>query len=335
MESGISARTYQNISLLWWALIVSSIVFFYLYTDDFNQPFFSFLKAIPISSGILLYYYGHQYLVNRYLLNNESKRYIIFLLCLLVVQSVGSYNINHFLWMNNPAEAPKFYNSFLFFFGVSLLFDLCTFMGILTTINALAIRKKLEAVQTEHRKIRDVFLRAQINHHSLLNTMNSIYYLSITDPGATSDAILKASDLLKYILVQTEKEVVPLADELNFIAAYIDLQKLRLGTTRQINYKAPAPGTPLSIPPMLLIAIIENAFKYTASFVTITIEREDDSLSLTCRNDVLTPATDSHGIGLKNLQERLRMIYKENYGFKITTEQGIYQAYLKLKLFYD
>ncbi|HZH36561.1 MAG TPA: hypothetical protein VEX65_04765, partial [Flavisolibacter sp.] len=70
MESGISAKTYQNISLLWWALIVSSILFFYLYTDDFNQPFFSFLKAIPISSGILLYYYGHQYLVNRYLLNN-------------------------------------------------------------------------------------------------------------------------------------------------------------------------------------------------------------------------------------------------------------------------
>jgi signal transduction histidine kinase len=335
MESGISAKTFRNISLLWWLLIVGSIVFFYLYTDDFNQPFFSLLKAIPVAAGILLYYYGHQYLINHYLLHNDNRRYAIFLLSLLVVQSVGSYNINHFLWMANPAEAGKFYNQFSFFFGVSLMFDLCTFMGILTTINALTIRRKLEAVQTEHQKIRTVFLRGQINHHSLLNTMNSIYYLSITNQSATSDAILKASDLMKYILVQTEKETVRLSDELKFIHSYIELQKLRLGNTRQISYTLTGTDAPYVIPPMLLITLVENAFKYAATTITIAINIQQDKLELECANDVMKATTDSHGIGLKNLEERLNLIYGEDYLFKTVEANGLYRAYLKIRLFYD
>jgi hypothetical protein len=335
MEAGIHEKTYRNISLVWWLLIVGSLVSFYLYTDDFNQPFLALLKAIPVTAGILLYYYGHQYLINRYLLNNDSRRYVIFLLSLLVLQSVGSYNINHFLWMNNPAEAGRFYNSFGFFFGVSLLFDLCTFMGLLTTINALAMRKKLEAVQTEHQKIRDVFLRGQINHHSLLNTMNSIYYLSITNPAATSDAILKASDLLKYILVQTEKETVRLADELTFLHSYIELQKLLLGSTRQICYTPPVKDAPYLIQPMLLITLVENAFKYAATTINITLHLQQDVLTLECTNDVLKNTSDSHGIGLKNLVERLKNSYSEDYIFNTTESNGIYHAYLKLRLFYD
>jgi sensor histidine kinase YesM len=165
--------------------------------------------------------------------------------------------------------------------------------------------------------------------------MNSIYYLSITNPGATGDAILKASDLLKYILVQTEKEAVPVADEAKFIASYIDLQKLRLGATRQIDYKPPSSDVPYTIPPMLLITLIENAFKYAATTIKIQLKIVQHVLELECSNDVMKTSKDSHGIGLKNLKERLDLVYGENYIFTVAEENGWYRASLKLNLFYD
>jgi LytS/YehU family sensor histidine kinase len=297
--------------------------------------FWAALRAIPITAGLLLYYYGHQYLINRYLLNNDLKRYFFFLLLLLIIQSVGSYNINHLLFSGHEAQARTLNLSFGFFFLVNFLFDLGTFIGILATIRVLSMRKKLAEVQTEHKRIRDVFLRGQINHHSLLNTMNSIYYLSITQPHTTSDAILKASDLLKYILVQAEKEAVPVRDELHFISAYIDLQRLRLGTTRQISYESPAEESRFLIPPLLLISLVENACKYAASTIAIRISITHDVLELRCTNDILSNPTDSHGIGLKNLEERLRLIYENDFILQTEEKEGWYYALLKLKLFYD
>jgi sensor histidine kinase YesM len=225
--------------------------------------------------------------------------------------------------------------SFRFFFTVNFLFDLGTFIGILATIRVMSIRKELEVVQTEHKRVRDVFLRGQINHHSLLNTMNSIYYLSITQPDTTSDAILKASDLLKYILVQTEKAVVPVRDEIRFINAYVELQKLRLGKTRQISYEAPATDSRFNIPPLLLITLIENACKYAATSIAIRISITHDVLELHCSNDVISNPTDSHGIGLKNLEERLKLIYEEDFILKTGEKEGLYHALLKIKLLHD
>jgi len=163
--------------------------------------------------------------------------------------------------------------------------------------------------------------------------MNSIYYLSITQPAAVSDAVLKTSDLLKYVLVQTEKETVTLTEEMTFIASYIELQKLRLGKTRHIDYTLPSVPFPYSLPPMLLITLIENAFKYSATFVTVKISVHQNVLEMECANDILQVSKESNGIGLKNLRERLNLLQNGESIFKVTEKNNTFSAYLKLNLF--
>ena len=156
------------------------------------------------------------------------------------------------------------------------------------------------------------FLRSQINPHFLFNSLNNIYSLVYLQSPHSLQAIAGFSDLLRYMLYDTQQDV-PLQKETHYIHQYIALQKLRYESPIKANFQATGPLDDVFIPPLLLIPFVENAFKHG------TVEEEEIVLMLDtdrrqtrfyCQNKKMVAKKDSTGgIGLQNVKRRLELLY--------------------------
>jgi two-component system LytT family sensor kinase len=182
------------------------------------------------------------------------------------------------------------------------------------------------------------FLKSQINPHFLFNTLNSIYSQAHSRSRNTEFSILKLSDLLRYVLYDSGDDKVELAKDIQYITNYIDLQRLRLSQKISINYSVTGNMEGKLIAPLLLINFIENAFKHgisysQASSIDITIVIFEKTLTLTVINPLVE--TDSFapgGLGLKNVNRRLELLYADRYQLDIHRNKGLHIVNLKIEL---
>jgi two-component sensor histidine kinase len=184
-------------------------------------------------------------------------------------------------------------------------------------------------------------LKTQINPHFFFNTLNSIYSLAIIKSEKTPEAVLKLSELMRYIIYDTERKHVLLSKEVEYIANYIELQRLRLPENVKIKYKASLGKTDAVIEPLLLLPFVENAFKHgvdTEQGGTITIQliRKGDELKLRVANPLVDKGIEfenyQSGIGMNNTLKRLRLLYGDNFTFSAGQLKGQYVVDLTLKL---
>lgn len=185
-------------------------------------------------------------------------------------------------------------------------------------------QNEVEVMKQEHIKMELQFLKSQINPHVLFNNLNTIYAYSLEKPEETPDLILKLSDNLKHVLYESNAEKILLTKELSFIDNYIDFQKIRTQGTKQINYKKNVDGLRYKIAPLLLITLIENAFKYSTVNTTIVIEIKvaNGVLECICKNEYdIHQKNKKEGIGLQNLNKRLDLLYKDKYELIINKEK--------------
>ena len=154
-------------------------------------------------------------------------------------------------------------------------------------------------------------LKAQINPHFLFNTLNGIYGLSLTNSTKTSDSILKLSSIMRYVLTETNTDLVYLKHELDYIDNYIDLQKIRLTDKTSINYTITGDLADQKVPPLLFINFIENAFKYGLSnevntTIEIQIQIQKNKLTLIVKNNKISDRFNeqiSSNIGMPNIKK--------------------------------
>jgi LytS/YehU family sensor histidine kinase len=166
----------------------------------------------------------------------------------------------------------------------------------------------------------------QIHPHFLFNTLNTIYGLALKQSKQTPDVILKLSNLLDYILYQVNKPMVSLNEELLHIKEYIDLVRIRFQETLHVSFLIEAVDEQIQIAPMLLIPLVENAFKHgnlVDNYLTIKIRSElrDNQLNFIVENTInrQSKKNTKGGIGLENIKKRLRLHYKNNH--QLNTEQ--------------
>lgn len=181
------------------------------------------------------------------------------------------------------------------------------------------------------------FLRSQINPHFLFNTLNGIYSLANEGSEKTKDSILKLSDLLRYVLYDSSDENVPLSKDIQYISNYIDLQRLRLSSKVFIDYRIEGNIQGYFIPPLLLIAFIENAFKHGisyshASVIRIHIKVYEKILTLYVENPVVENNSFAGGLGLKNVKRRLELLYPSHHSLDITQKDQLNIVNLKIHL---
>jgi two-component system, LytTR family, sensor kinase len=182
------------------------------------------------------------------------------------------------------------------------------------------------------------FLKSQINPHFLFNTLNGIYSLANARSAHTEEAVLKLSQMLRYVLYDSSTEKIELSKDIAYITNFMHLQRLRLAQKVKINYEVRGNIEGLFIAPLLLITFIENTFKHGVSYIypsTIAIEISvfDETLTLVASNTVFeNNKFDTGGIGLKNARRRLELLYPGKYLLDIVRNNRLYVVNLKINL---
>ena len=197
-------------------------------------------------------------------------------------------------------------------------------------------QEEVERVKKEHTEMELKFLKSQINPHVLFNNLNTIYSYAIEKPNEVPELILMLSDNLKHVLYESNAETISLEKELQFLDNYIKFQKLRTEGVKQIFYVTEVESKHNVIAPLLLITIIENAFKHSTlnSDISISIKEQDAILVCTCSNDYKEDSVTSEAfnIGLQNLEKRLQLMYNNKFEFTIVkAEQFVVTLKLNLK----
>ena len=199
-------------------------------------------------------------------------------------------------------------------------------LGIKNYIRTRNDHKRLLALEKENLEQQLEYLKYQINPHFFMNTLNNIQ-----------------SKMMRFVLYEGDKKGVPLSREFDFIRNYITLMKLRYTDKVSIVIDLPAEVPDKQIPPLMLITFIENAFKHGISyqhpsFIDVRVTLSDPSapasrLSFTCRNSKADkPNEEKGGVGLKNVKQRLNLLYDNNYTLNIKDETDVYNVELTIPL---
>ena len=210
-------------------------------------------------------------------------------------------------------------------------------LGIKLYVHQRRDAKKMQELEKQNLAQQLEYLKYQINPHFFMNTLNNIHALVDIDPEKAKTTILELSKMMRFVLYEGNKQGVPLDREIAFLQNYITLMKLRYTDKVEIKIDTPSTLPNKEIPPLIFITFVENAFKHgvsyqQASFIHIEI-KADSQLLFTCRNSKIPKEEDKHGgVGLKNVKQRLDLIYGKNYTLDIKDESDSYSVKLKLPL---
>lgn len=192
-------------------------------------------------------------------------------------------------------------------------------------------------LQIQNRQAELDYLKAQINPHFLLNNLNNIYSLIYHKSDQSLFAVEQLSSLLKYMLYE-KREKVLLTDEIKYLENFIELQKLRYNYELPLSITNNIQDNGLHIAPMMLIPLLENAFKHgdfrdKAYPLVVNLHTTGNQLLVVVQNKKGNFEKDqTPGIGIVNLKRRLALIYGNNHSFKIEEDGTIYKTTLEIKV---
>src|SRR6185369_16889476 len=182
-------------------------------------------------------------------------------------------------------------------------------------------------------------LKLQISPHFLFNTLNNIRWLVRSKSDQAEEAVMKLSQLLRYILYQTDQDKILLDKEIENLRDYISLQKMRLSSQQNVTFTVTGETSEKRIVPLLFIPIIENFFKYgdfengTCNKVLLSVK--GDHLVFSTENHIVKANTsnkEESGIGLNNIRKRLVLHYPDNHQLSYAEKDGIFTLHLEIFL---
>jgi LytS/YehU family sensor histidine kinase len=186
------------------------------------------------------------------------------------------------------------------------------------------------------------FLKAQINPHFLFNTLNNLYYLAYTKSSNTTEVIAKLSQMMRYMMYDSNHEFVPLSKEIEYMENYISLEKLRLNEEIPIHFRIEGTPDDILIAPLIFITFLENAFKHgvtsnqSKAWVNISIELHGTECVYRVENSKLPPAgkeaIQKTGIGLQNVKRRLDLSYPGKHTLREENLPDRYAVQLNIQL---
>jgi len=183
------------------------------------------------------------------------------------------------------------------------------------------------------------FLKSQVNPHFFFNTLNNIYSLAVVGSEQTANAVLKLASIMRYILTETQVDEVPLANEVEFIKNFIDLQLVRLTDKVKINFICEGIIEQKKIAPLLFISFIENSFKYGVSTkektaINIQLQATEKEINFYISNTIVKADNGIHdttGIGINNVKRRLELLYPEKHNLVVKEENNQFIVQLNIK----
>lgn len=242
------------------------------------------------------------------------------------------------IWMKESKMSPNIY---LQKYYLSTLFVSGFFVFISTTVKFMGDwfinEKERRILANEKLSAELAFLRSQINPHFLFNCLNNIYSLAYQKSDQTAEAVMKLSEIMRYMLYESNDSRVELSKEIRYLENFIELQKLRFKGNAYVELGVSGVEPHQQIVPLILIPFVENAFKHGVSTdpdnpIRIRIAIQENELKLAITNKMSSQNKDeTGGIGLINVQRRLDLLYPGKYQLNIS-DNGVYSAELSLIL---
>jgi len=256
------------------------------------------------------------------------------LIAIGMIISLTSCFFISFWWTGFMEHAPVRLSSYLpqtvFFCVVNVVFGMIFYFVRYAQYKEL--QEKETALQNKQSELS--FLRSQVNPHFLFNNLNNIYALVYYKSPQALNAISGLSELLRYMLYDTN-DTVALTTEIAYIEKYIALQQLRFEHPSDVEFKIDGDLDAVNIPPLLLIPFIENAFKHgddsVKDWLNISIGTTNDRINFYCSNIKATKKLDATGgIGISNVKRRLELLYPGKHALEIIENDELFVVKLKL-----
>jgi two-component system, LytTR family, sensor kinase len=215
----------------------------------------------------------------------------------------------------------------IFFFGVARL-----------VYNNILLKQAAQKLAIEKKEAELNYLKSQTNPHFLFNTLNNIYSLTRDKSDLAPESILRLSKILRFMLYETGGSFIAIEQELKILDDYIALEKLRYDESLRINLNHDVEDMKQAIPPLLLIPLVENAFKHGVSetrgnpYVDIHLSVRNRQLTFVVKNSTEASSEQAavkENIGLSNLRRQLELLYKD---YDLSVKQGEYDFTASLKI---
>jgi two-component system, LytTR family, sensor histidine kinase AlgZ len=293
-----------------------------------------------VISMLIIGYLNYFYFLKRFLIHKSFIRYLL--------EFVPSFAAFIFLFLKGKqyvidgctgTEKWVYSERFAINVALSTLF-IVVFVGMLRFAEDwFELEAKRREVENEKLMAELRFLKAQINPHFLFNTLNNLYYLAFTNSPNTTEVIAMLSQMMRYMIHDSNHAQVPLSKEIEYMENYISLEKLRLNGPVRIDFNVEGRVEGIQIVPLILITFLENAFKHGIStnsneaFIKVNILLEEKSLIYIVENSKLpTDSNTKSGIGLQNVRRRLELSYPDKYKLDVKDSPDTYWVQLKLQL---
>ncbi len=267
--------------------------------------------------------------------------YIVFVI--LVTLIAGYCNLKLEVYLRNNGELLSIEKHFRFFLsqlGMAARYVIISFL-LKISVDYYEQKETLKKIELEKTTAELNFLKAQVNPHFLFNTLNNLYALILEKSVKSGEAVLKLADIMKYILAEGKEDKVVLQKEIELLFNYTELERLRKPDA-EIIFKTSGNTQNYFITPLLLLPLVENAFKYGLNsvskngFVRINIIAEDKSVHVIVENNIPpvrnNEALKSLGTGIENVKQRLEILYPGKYSINIDRRTGSFFVNLQLQL---
>ena len=341
--------------------VLSHLVFWMVFTCFFgimyglhekNKLHEELLSQLIILPAYLLLVYPSLYvIIPKFLLKQKILISVAFVAILMVlsvlaIRSIAWFIIYPYFYQDGlTCEGCSFWMVYKFLY-YSIMLSAVLFLT--TFIKMIKLwyqnQKNTQSLEQEKLEAELKFLKGQIHPHFLFNTLNNLYALTLKNDERAPEVVLKISELMNYMLYETNSEWVSLEKELNYLKNYISLERIRYGKRVEVNFNTSGEIHNQKIAPMLLLPFVENSFKHGVSgqvddaWVEIDLSVKANRLVLKVENSRPTLEVNhsdrdyAKGIGLKNVKRRLELLYENEYELKVFDEAETYLVVLKLNL---
>lgn len=329
-----SVFNYKKFSVLLWALI-AVILWYQAYSNTTPK------EAVLVTPCLFLCMFLINTLLGNYLLPKAIREkkmnvfWVQFVLLTFVMALAMAAVLSVFRQFEGSFLAPSNLSAGSFWADFRNQIP----AGLVMNLALVGLRFYYEHVKLEktHLESQLQTLKAQINPHFTFNVLNHIHYFIEKKDDLASVLLLKYSDVLRYQLYSGKKDYVRLEDEIQFLKNYIEIEKIRWEDKLDIDCSWKISNAGKEIPPLLLITLIENAFKHVSrmpnekGYIKINFEQKDGQICLDVENSKSTfpkRKDESSGLGIENLKDRLDILYHNKYDLTKKETDTIYYSKL-------
>lgn len=346
MQSFIQRHRILLIHILFWCVYSSFFFYQIIYARTKEEPDWTRIfqdLGSHIFCMMIISYLNYFVFLPRFLKHRSLGRYLLEFSVPFAVSIYGLWRLKVFIISGCAFSTPWIFTQrFIVNLTLSSLL-IVLFVGMLKFAEDwFELEKKKKEIENERLTSELRFLKAQINPHFLFNTLNNLYYLAFTQSPNTTEVIAKLSQMMRYMMYDSNHPRVPLSKEIEYMQNYISLEKLRLSADVPISFEVQGNVDGAMIAPLIFITFLENAFKHGVSntaqnaWVKVGIDISGKACVYTVENIKITysdkTVNNKSGIGLQNVKRRLDLSYPDNYELNVQDLPDRYVVELKMNL---